>query len=330
LPPPQSAEPDRGLRRWFDLQAGTVSGRYRTIENSEGIRTANQLQYSGQFRGRFKFDPQAKLTLNANYATGNNFIGSWNNAGIGTGDFTGRWYVKQLYAAWVPVRGLDLTYGSMGFARGSATEITTYDNDGYMMGERISVKRASQLFFDELTASRGYIGDLATPGVFDRFDRLVGGRNYYQLLVSKTVGSVSASADYSRLSDVPYVRLAAALKTPALHVADTIRVEHYFRFGADEGTGFGVFGEKVINKRVTLGVGYADIDPRYLPVNADRFAQGKRLYETATVTLTQELTAQAFLTQAINNDFRIANRQRIDLVLVYNVLGTMRRANWFR
>ncbi len=330
MPPAQSAEPDTGLRRWFDLQAGTLSGRYRTIENSEGIRTANQLQYSGHFRGRFKVDPQAKLTLNANYATGNNFTGSWNNAGVGTGNFAGRWFVKQLYAAWAPVEGFDLSYGSMGFARGVATEITTYDNDGYMTGERISLRRASRLFFDEVTASRGYVGDLTTPSVFGRFGRLVGGRNYSQLLVTKVVGSLSASADYTRLSGVPYVRLAAVLKTPALHIADAIRVEHYSRFGADDGTGFGVFGEKVINKRVTLGVGYADIDPDYLPINADRFAQGKRLYETATVNLTPELTAQAFLTQAVNNDFRIANRQRIDFVLVYNVLAAVRRTNWFR
>jgi hypothetical protein len=54
------------------------------------------------------------------------------------------------------------------------------------------------------------------------------------------------------------------------------------------------------------------------------------LYETATLNLTPELTAQAFLTQAVNNDFRIANRQRIDFVLVYNVLAAVRRTNWFR
>ena len=321
---------DRGLRRWVDLQAGTVSARYRTIETSERVRTANQLQYAGNFRGRFKVDPDARLTVNANYATGNNFIGSWNNAGIGTGDFAGRWYVKQLYAAWVPVGGVELSYGSMGFARGAATEITTYDNDGYLSGERITFKRPSQLFFSELTISRGYLGDLATPSLFDRFDRLTGGRNYYQVLAAKTVGAVSASADYTRLSGTPHLRLATAVRTSFLQVVDTLRLEHYSRFGDDVASGFAVFGEKAVHPRLTLGFGYADVDPAYLPINADRFARGKRLYHSASLNLPGDLTAQLFMTRAVNNDVPLPNRQRIDIVLVYNLLAGVGRTSWFR
>ena len=315
---PQNKPRDEGLSRWINLQTATISVRHRAVANDAGVWTANQLQYAGQLRARFKVDRAARLTLNAQYATGSNFTGSWNNTGIGTGEFVGTWFLKQLFVAWAPATGVELSYGSMGPARGAATEITTYDNDAFMPGERITVRRPKDLFFSELTATRGFIGDLTTPSVFDRFDRLTGGRNYYQLLASKTVGSVTISGDYSRLSGVPYVRFAASVKTPALRIVDTIRLEHYSRFGDNDASGVGAFGERAIGSRVTMGAGYADVDPRYPALNGDRFMRGKRIYVSASARLTRVLTAQFFGTQAIDNDFVVPAARRFDTVLVFN------------
>lgn len=330
LLPAQGDGVPSGLGRWVDFQAGTVSARYRTIENSRGVRTTNQVQYSGLLSGRFKIDRGAQLTLNTIYATGNNFIGSWNNTSVGTGDFAGRWYVKQLYAAWRPASGVELSYGGMGFARGVSTEITTYDNDGYMVGERVSLRRPKDLFFDELTATNGYLGDLAEPSIFDRLDHLAGERNYHQLLASKTVGRISASLDYSHLAGAPYVRLAIMGRTPELRVVDSVRLEHYSRFEDDPASGFNLHLEKAISSRLTATAGYADIDPLYRPINADRFAIGKRFYGSAAMRLTADLTAHLFMTRSVDNDFAVPIGERIDVALVYNVLGALRRAQVFR
>lgn len=329
-PAQPAASPEHGWRRWVELQSGTLSARYRTIVDSDDVRRANQLQYAGQFRGRFKADARGRLTLNANLATGNSITGGWNNAGPGSGRFAGRWYVKQLYAAWTPTAGLDLSYGSLGPARGAATEITTYDNDAWLTGERITVERPAYLFFDDLTATRGYVGDADTPNVFARIERFTGDRNYYQVLAVKTVRAVTASIDYTRLSGVPWLRLAVAADTPAAGVVDAVRLEHYARFGDDDATGFAVYGEKTIHPRVEAGVGFANVDPRYPLVNADRFARGKRFYGTASVRLSRELTAQLFVTRAVDNRIPIPNRDRIDVILAWNVLAGLRRTSWFR
>lgn len=329
--PPPKPPPPAGLSRWLEFQTGTLSTRYRTIENSAGVRTANHLQYAGQLRARIKFDPDGTFTLNGMLGTGNNFTGSWNNTGIGTGEFAGPWYLKQAFLAWTPADGVELSYGGLGFVRGQATEITTFDNDAYMVGERITLERPSDLFFDEIAVTSAFVGDFSEPGFHDRTRRLIGERNYHQVSLSRALGAnVTASADYTRLSSVPYLRFAAMVKTAPLRMIDTVRLEHYSRFGDDESTGFSVAGEKAFGPRVTVGAGFADIDPGYPTINGDRYVRGRRFFETASVKLTRELTAQLFMTQAVNNDFAVPNKHRIDVVVIYNVLTGMRRAGWLR
>jgi hypothetical protein len=183
----------------------------------------------------------------------------------------------------------------------------------------------------EFTATSGYLGDLTEPGFNRRTERLVGDRNYYQLLASRAIGPrIMATGDYTRLAGVPYARLAVTAGTAPLRVVDTVRLEYYARFGTNDGSGYTVYGEKLLHPRVVIGGGYADIDPLYLPLSGDRFGHGKRLYETVAVRLLPELSAHLFMTQAVNNDFVLSNRRRVDVVLLYNVLGALQRHGWFR
>ncbi|MEI6669998.1 MAG: hypothetical protein WCP29_17750 [Acidobacteriota bacterium] len=319
------------LSRWFELQGATLLARYRRVETSTGVVTADQIQDSGQFKGRVKFDPAGHWTLNAGYATGNTFIGSWNNTGIGTGDRTNHWYLKQLYVGYTPVSGVEMSYGGMGFVRGESTEITTYDNDGYLAGERISVRLPKRLYLDEFGATRGYLGDITKPSVTNRFDRVFGGRNYDQIFATKKITKdVSVSGDYTRQSGVSYWHAAFAARTPAAKIVDSVRVERYTRAGTKPGTGFAVSGEKAVMTRVTVGFGYADIDPLAQTLNADKFARGKRVYETVSVKVASEWTVQVFWTQAVGNHIAIPIHRRLDIALAYNVLGGFRRLGWFR
>ncbi|MGH9903295.1 MAG: hypothetical protein ACRD68_15930, partial [Pyrinomonadaceae bacterium] len=142
--------------RWFELQTAVISGRYRFVENSSGVTTADQLQHAETFKGRFKFDAEGRYTVNALVGSGSGFTSSWNNTGLGTGRGSTNLYLKQLYFAAKPVRGVEVQYGGIGLLRGESTEITSYDNDGYLVGQRLSVKRPKEVFFDEIAVTYAY------------------------------------------------------------------------------------------------------------------------------------------------------------------------------
>lgn len=67
----------------------------------------------------------------------------------------------------------------------------------------------------------------------------------------------------------------------------------------------------------------------YGGLNADRFNKGRRVYQHGTVKLTKELSALVFITEAVHNDFAVANHRRIDLILAYTALASLQRAGLF-
>ncbi len=319
------------LSRWFELQIGTVSLRQRTIVNSRDVRTTSQIQDSGQFKGRFKFDPKGRYTVNAVYATGNTFTGGWNNTGIGTGDSFNHWYLKQFYVAAVPVPGVEISIGGFGVMRGESTEITTYDNDGYLVGERVSVKRPKGFFLDEFGVTSAYLGDLTSPSITNRYRRLSDEPNYVQFFATKNVTrQLTASAEYSRLTGVPTFRYAVVARTLPLVIVDMVRFEQYFRRDPQGGSGYAIYGEKAITRRFAAGLGYADIDNLAPTTNGDRYFRGKRFFETATFKLTPEFGLQFFGTQASHNTIAIPNARRLELLVTFNAVSGLQRLGIFR
>jgi hypothetical protein len=328
---PATTKPAVKLSRWLEFQAASVGTRYRYVETSVGVVSARQIQDNSQLKVRFKFDPKSRFSVTALFATGSAFTGGWNTTGIGTGDFVKMMPLKQIYVSLAPVSGVEASFGSLGFVRGEATEITTYDNDGYLAGERISIKRPKALFFDEISATSAFLGDKDLPAFWDRADRLTGERNYFQYVVSKRITkTVSASADYTRLSGVATYRVAVGAKTPKAGIVDAMRYEQYVRTGDADGKGFAVSADKAITKRFSGGVGFATIDPLYGGLNADRFNKGKRLFQSASVKVTPDFSLQLFMTQAIDNDYAVGNRYRFDVIASYNVLGALQRAGYLK
>lgn len=325
----EPAVPDRTpsslIARWFDLQTATVSSRYRFIDNSDGITTNNHLQHGEGVKARVKFDAAGRYSVNIGLASGNGFTCGWNDAGIGTpGDLTVYPYVKQLFFAAVPVRGIELQYGGLSIARGENTEITSYDNDNYIVGERVSAKRADVLYFDELSATLAYLGDVTTSDFFKRYRRL-DDTNYYQFLAAKKLGRrVAASIDYTSVSGLATVRGAFTAKVAESRLLDLVRVEAYRRV-EDAATGFSFYGEKSLAKWMSAGGGWADIDRYYGELNADRFNKGRRLFTNATVALGPELSLQLFYGHIVANDYAVSNRSRLDIVLGYNLLKALQK-----
>lgn len=315
------------LARWLSVDAASVSLRYRHVENFLGATSASNVQHQIAFRGALHLDPEGKFSIHAGLYSGNSFTGGWDNTGPGTGAAQSNLYLKRLYFAAKPVRGVEAQYGGLDFNRGESSEITSYDYDGYLVGERVRISRPHEIFFDEISATFGYVGDLNRPNVFRRL-RGLSRSNYHQFLVAKQAGRrVRVSADYTSESGVDTLRQALTLRAPELRLADVVHFEQYQRAGDHAGYGISAYGEKKVAGRISLGAGYAQLDRPGL--YSDRFGAGKRLFWNTHLTLNPEWSLMALATYALAGPGGSAPRTRFDLILGYNLAQQLRPAGVF-
>jgi len=318
------------ISRWIDIQTATLGIEYRSISNSNEVRTTSQMRVRDTLKGRFKFDAKGNFTIVAAVSTGPSFITSWDTTGVGTGSTITNHYLKQLYFAAKPVKGLEVQYGSLDVARGESTDITSYDTNGYIVGQRIILRQPQRLFFDEVSATYAYIGDYSTPNTFRRLHRL-GQSNYHQILLAKKLNSrLKFSGDYTFQGGVDMLREAFWLKIPELRTIDSLRFENYQRVDITPTYGFAVSGEKTLLKKLSLSGGYADIDPHFIAWNAARILKGKRLFSQAVYNHPSGFGLCLLYTNALGNNFTIPNHRYMEVILSYNVLKSFQRAGWFK
>ncbi len=331
--------PEPPLRRWFELQQFTAATRYRYIENSLAVTLSNHLQYKDSIRGRFNADPQKRYTLNIGIASGSNFIGSWDNYGVGTGGPANHdQAIKQLYGSAAPVKGVELQYGGLYVNRGENDEFTTYDDDGYVVGERASLRRPNDLYFDEISVTRGMIGPYETPDLSKRWKGLVH-PNYWQVLVDKRFSrAIAGSLDYTTQSGADTIRAAVTLRLPARAPVQTLRYEQYNRVTMHPAAGFGIWVDRPMAKHLRLQGGYVTVDEFYGPTdtatrarewNADRIQRGRRLFAIATIPIRGPLSVSVFATRAFDSPYTVPVRTRFDLIVQYDVLDSLRRTGIF-
>jgi hypothetical protein len=319
--------PPSAWRRWIEPQVGTLSARYRLVENGAGTTTTNQVQHKQTLRVRVRFDRAGAYGVTVGALTGSSFTGSWNPTGAGTGEPTFDFFPRQLYASGSPVQAIEVQVGGLYVQRGDVTETISYDNDGYIMGERLIVRAPEQIVLDEITVTAGYVGD--EPNVFERGDRL-GDWNYGQLLaVKKLAAGVSLTGEYTATDDAHVLRSAAVVRSRRVPVADLWRYEHYIRLDRAE-FGFDIEAQKSIGTRLTVGLGYADIDPFIGEFNADRFGHGRRLYGSGVVRLPADFTLQTWIGHAVGERRHLANGARFDLILEYDLLRSLTRSGILR
>lgn len=314
------------LSRWLEIQTATLSTEYRMIANSNDVQTNSQMLQRDYFRGRLKLDPKGKYSIVAGLFTGKNFTASWTTTGVGTGSLVTNHYLKQLFLSVKPGRGFEFQYGGLDISRGESTEITSYDNDGYIVGQRISLKNPKGFFFDEISATYAYLGDITKPNVLKRFYRLKQS-NYHQFLVVKNINKrASVSGDYSSQSGIETLREAFKLKVSELHAIDSLRFENYQRLDWMPHYGYAVSVEKTLNKKLNLSGGYADIDKDYGGLNANRIGSGKKLFLLGTYNLTPEFGFSTFYARSVNHDFAVPQHHYLALIFNYNLLKSLQRA----
>lgn len=325
--PPKKATPAPAVKRWIDWQAGSVESRYRWFENSAGVETSNSLQHKQSFKVGVKLDRDGRYSVQALAGTGSSFVSSWDNLGPGIGERAWTFNLRQLYFQALPMKGLEASWGGQALNRGEHTEITTYDNDNYVMAGRVSVKRPDHLYFDEVSVSAGYLGDFNSPNVFERVDRW-DEHNYTQVLVGKKFGKVvSVSADWTDLNEISTLRQAVKVATKQwTPVIDAVRFENYQRVEGQEDYGFALSVDKAVHPKVGLTAGYADIDRNNGTLSGDRYFRGKRVFLEPKIQLLPELALSFFYSKAFDNDFPVPIDHRFDIVVQYNVLKALQKA----
>ena len=305
--------------------------RYRFVDTSAGTVTTNQMQHRESLRARVKFDAPGKYALNAGVFSGSRFTSSWNNTGIGLGDWQAPLAFRALYFAAQPIAGVEAQYGSMYIIKGESTEITTYDEDGYVIGQRVSVRRPREMFFDEMSATVGYFSsDPAEYGVSKRAKYLNDRPNYGHFLVDKKIGArASVSLDFTSVGGARTWRAATNISTRETRAVDSILFENYRRTNNNPAYGFALTANKAVTRKVSLQGGYAKIDPFYGGLNSDRFHIGNRVFFMTTYALSSRFTASAFITRAVGNDVPLPQRTLSNLIFAYNALPDLRRTGLF-
>jgi hypothetical protein len=319
------------IRRWLDVQTLTIYSRYRFVENSKDVTTSDQLQYKDAIRARVNFDAEKRYSVTLGYFSGGSFTSSWNNLGVGNDTtFVGSdHYLKQLYASATPVKGLELQYGGLFVNRGEGDEWLTYDDDGFLVGGRVSLRRPKMFYLDEITVTHGAIGPQSTPSLNDRWD-LLGHSNYTQVLGVKRVRDlIAGSVEYDRQIGADIIRAAATLHFSARAPVSTIRYQQYWRLNQSSAAGFGLWAERPIAKGVRVQGGYVTVDQFYGGWNADRMQSGRRFFANATIPIYGPLAASFYATQALSATYAVPIHQRFDVVVSYDVLSSLRRLGLF-
>jgi len=312
--------------RWLDFQTGNLGARYKRAKSSNGP-WFYQLQYQFMARGRIKFDREGHYYAGLRLSTGDIFPYGWNSTGAGTGDPSAKIYLKDLFFSATPRKLFEIQFGGIGINRGESTEIATYSNNGYMMGERISVRRPDKLFFDEISATGAYLNDAEKPGVAGRFRRL-GEMNYHQFLVSKKIHKrASVSADYTFQDGIETLRQAIKLYPKENRFFDSVVFEDYQRLDFHPAWGFALSMQKNPTRRLALTWGFVDIDRHYVNWNSDRLGKGKRVFLFASYNFWREFSAGVFAGKAFCNSFPVGNAARFDFIVSYDFLKALKRAD---
>ena len=253
-----------------------------------------------------------------------------------------QFYVRELYLSATPVKPATFELGSFGFERGLSSEITTFDDDGYLMGERLRLKDPHHLFFDQITLTSAYFGFFTQPNLFARGGGFTKS-NYRQIAAKKQLSKrVGVSGEYNWISNnacTSTTREAIVISIPESRLLDSFRLEayeqlsHIYLQGDEEARrqGFALVGEKKIGN-FSGDFGFASMDRNYglysgssllqeagFSLNGDSFNTGIRIFSHASYKLTSVVTAFGFYTRITGKMIPNLNAQGLNAGLSFDL-----------
>jgi hypothetical protein len=321
--PPVTAAAPAASPLWRRVHLlGLTSGLlHQNQRDAQGSTTISQLR--GQLQGsvRVRLDARDALAIGVGVATGASFRSGWNHTVVGSLPADGALHVKQLYVAARRATHLDLQVGSFGPARGADSELTGLDNDGYLVGERLTLRARKALWLDEIVVTRAYVGDLRSPGAFGRLHRL-SDANYLQLLGVRRLTGLNVSAAVTEHGSLRTV--AGAFQTARLRGLSLVRFEAATALTEGRASAIAAVAERRAGA-VTYGVGGSHVASRFGELNGDRYGAGGRLFAQAMWRPRPELSISLFGSRAVGAEAR-EPRRRVDVLVNYDLLRALVRS----
>jgi hypothetical protein len=315
---PMNLHPTDVSRR-VDITAGAVAVRFRSLDYGGGSAPTRQIQSTEAIRAVVYLDHRARLGVAGSVATGRGFNGGWNPTGLGTGAPSYDLSPKQLFVTARPTERISIDAGGLYLARGDSTEATSYDNDGYIVGERLTFHHAFGNAVDSVIVTAGHLGDFDQANVFKRLGRIAD-TNYGQLIVTKRVGHLSMSGQYSFERDRHIARAAVVSPIAWTRLMEQLRAEMYVRFSPVPAYGYALMIQRHATTRLMVSGGLARIDGLYGSSNGDFFASGTRSFAAASLRLSGGLSVSAQAARRLDHESVETPRIRVDIALAYDVL----------
>lgn len=307
--------PAAALARWLTLDTASIGTRYRWANTVAGAPLWNQQQHQLALRGALHAGSFPRLELHFGFFTGSGFAAGWNNTGPGTGRARANVYLKQLAVEARPWSGVAIEAGGLDFLRGVATEITSFDADGYLVGQRVRVRRKERLFFDEISFANGYLGNLNRSSVLPRLGSFARS-NYRQVLVTKSLREgVHASAEYAWEAGSHTFRQAVSVRVPDSRWIDSVRFEQVE--AANSGYGFAAYAEKRLRPWLAGGSGVSRHNRAGL--YSDRFGPGWHWLGNVLIAPAPSWSIMVQVTEALGGTPRQGQGARVDVVFGYNL-----------
>lgn len=307
--------PGATLSRWLTLDTASLGTRYRWADTVAGAPLWNEQQHQLTLRGAFHAGLSRRVQLHFGLFTGSGFVAGWNHTGPGAGQARANLYLKRLAIEVRLGRGVTVEAGGLDFLRGLASEITSFDADGYLTGQRLRVRRKERFYFDEISFTNGFLGHLNRSSVFPRLGSF-GRSNYRQLVVTKTVHeAIAVSAEYALEAGTHTFRQAASVRTRPIRWIDSVRFEQSQAAGA--GYGFAVYGEKRVRPWLAAGSGVSRHSRAGL--YSDRYGRGWHWFGNVLIAPAPTWSTMLQVTQSLAGGPRRAQGTRVDVVLAYNL-----------
>jgi hypothetical protein len=309
-----------GLGRWVDVSSSVIGVRYRS-QAFDARPAVHQIQAMAALRGRVKLDGAGRYALHGGVSTGRG-RGGWNTTGIGAGPLSNDVSLREFFVSAALLDGrVALHVGGLHLLRGEATEATTYDNDGSIIGERVSVRPGALV--DDVSLTRAYLGDLSASNVVTRLERL-DRANYYQLSASRHAGRAKLSADYTSHDGTHVLRGGLNLDLVRFTLLDRAHFEHYVRVSPEPSYGFAVSALRRLGDVATASAGFSSIDRRVGTLNGDLYGSGPRVAGSLSRRVGRAWIASVQLARGLGGQDQPGPRTRVDLALAYDIVSAVR------
>jgi len=294
----------------IEVERGVLGVRAR-VTDAGTAPSRTVIQYQLLQAARLSVGRATRLALRAGVGTGTGFLGGWNATGLADGTETWSLYLEQLSLELATKGGLAVSAGGIAPDQGFISELTGFDNDGYLVGVRVAASWPRGIL-GKLSLTLGDLGDLDRSAVAHRLRRF-GRVSHGALMATGRLGSVGVTTQVSFLDGQTALQLGSRWASGRW----SVRAEGYARSDSGRGAALAV-GVKPFQRLEFQG---GVVDVRGSTLNGDRYGPGRHLFASLSLRLGRDYELGGFAQGRSGSSEGLASR--FDLVFRANFAAAL-------